>query len=155
MEYCLRRAEAKDYAVINDLFMEMLRTIYEKDEVQGYKEGDLDHYFSGGEDWICVAEKNGSIVAFLSIEVHREEVNYLYYDDFCVREKYRGMGIGTALMNEAENFCRTIGFENIVLHVEKSNALARKLYEKREFSVLRDDGSRLCLIKHVAGIILR
>ena len=149
MEYILRKATAEDAGRINDLFIEMLQTIFEDENIEGYKEGDLDYYFSGSEVWICVAEAAGEIVGFLSIEVHREEENFLYYDDFSVSRNYRGMGIGTALMAEAEKYCRTLGFNTIVLHVEKSNSSARRLYERSGFEILRDDGHRLCLIKHL------
>lgn len=149
MKMCLRKATAKDFDRINDLFREMLRAIYEKEEVEGYRDGDLEYYFIGGEDWICVAEVEGSIEGFLSIEVHREQDNYLYYDDFCVRERYRGRGIGTALMNQAEEYGRRIGFGLIVLHVEESNMSARRFYEKRGFALRRKDGTRLCLVKHL------
>lgn len=149
MNICLRKAVKEDFGRINELFVEMLCTIYSKEDMQGYKDGDLDYYFSGGEDWICVAEIDGKVEAFLSIEVHREEQNYLYYDDFNVSQTFRGQGIGSALMEKAEEFCRTLGFSAIVLHVEETNTRARKLYEKKGFTLLRNDGTRLCLIKHL------
>ncbi len=149
MEYILRKATAEDAGRINDLFIEMLQTIFEDENVEGYKPGDLDYYFSGNEDWICVAETEGRIIGFLSIEVHREVDNFLYYDDFSVSKNYRGMGVGTALMEEAEKYCKSLGFDSIVLHVEKDNADAQRLYERKGFALLRDDGRRLCLIKHV------
>lgn len=150
MEIRIRKAGKEDIGRINELFMEMLRAIYKKDDVEGYKDGDLDYYFSGGDDWICVAEIGGRIEGLLSIEVHREENNYLYYDDFSVSGDFRGRGIGGKLMDRAEEFCREIGFDAIVLHVEKTNACARRMYEKRGFGLLRDDGERLCLIKKLS-----
>lgn len=149
MEICFRKAVRDDFPAINALFQEMLCTIYHKDNAEGYKPGDLDYYFSGGEDWICVAEIEGQLAGFLSIEVHREEQNYLYYDDFSVSGQYRGRGIGAQLMDRAEEYCRALGFDAIVLHVEKGNAGARRLYEKRGFALLRDDGDRLCLCKRL------
>lgn len=149
MNSCLRKATTKDFSRINDLFKEMLQTIYEKDVVEGYKDGDLDYYFSDGEDWICVAEIDGSIVGFLSIEVHRGQENYLYYDDFSVNSDYRGKGIGTALMNRAEEYCKSIGFAMVILHVEERNVPARIFYEKRGFTVLRNEETRLRLVKRL------
>lgn len=149
MKWTLRKAEAKDAARINELFVEMLQTISRKDDVEGYKDGDLDYYFSGGEDWICVAESEGEIVAFLSIEVHHDEGGYLYYDDFSVSREYRGRGIGTALAAEAERYAERIGISAITLHVEKDNASARRLYGRMGFELYRDDGTRLLLIKHL------
>ena len=144
-----RKAVKEDFTRINELFMEVLRSIYEKEDVEGLKDGDLDYYFAGKEDWICVAEIDGRIEGFLSIEVHREEENFLYYDDFNVNKAYRSQGIGSALMDKAEEYCRSIGFSSIVLHVEETNTKARKLYDNRGFTLLRKDGTRLCLIKHL------
>lgn len=148
MEICYRKAVREDFSAINALFVEMLCTIYHKDQAEGYHEADMEYYFSGGEDWICVAEAEGKIVGFLSIEVHREEQEYLYYDDFSVSAACRGQGIGGQLMDRAEEYANSLGLSAVVLHVEKSNESARRFYEKRGFSVLRDDGDRLCLLKH-------
>ena len=129
MEIHLRKAAKEDFNRINELFRDMLRTIYGRDDVEGYKEGDMDHYFADGEDWICVADVDGKIEGFLSIEVHRENENYLYYDDFNVGKAYRGKGIGSAMMEKAEEYCRSLGFSIIILHVEESNTNARSFYE--------------------------
>ena len=147
MEYTLRIAAAADFDAVNALFIEMLQSIYNKEDVEGYKPGDLDYYFSGNEHRIYLAECDSRTVGFLSVEVHREEKNYLYYDDFSVSRNYRGCGIGTALMEEAEKYCRELGFSAAALHVEKANERARRFYDRKGFSVLRDDGSRLCLVK--------
>ncbi|MBP3655429.1 MAG: GNAT family N-acetyltransferase [Clostridia bacterium] len=149
MRICYRKAVREDFGRINELFMEMLRAIYGNADVKGYQAGDLDHYFAGKEDWICAAEIDGRIEGFLSIEVHREAQNYLYYDDFSISRRYRGKGIGSEMMRIAEEYCRSIGFSAIVLHAEETNAVARGFYEKRGFVLLRNDGTRLCLIKRL------
>ena len=149
MDIHYRKAVKEDFHRINALFMEMLRSIYKKDDVEGLHDGDLDYYFAGKEDWICVAEIDGQVEGFLSIEVHREEENFLYYDDFNVNAAYRGRGIGSALMDRAEAYCKSLGFSSIVLHVEETNTDARRLYERRGFTLLRQDGTRLCLIQHL------
>jgi len=151
MEYILRKAAASDAARICGLFIEMLQAIYGEEHPGGYRDGDLDPYFAGGEDRICVAEASETVVGFLAIEVHREEENYLYYDDFCVSRDYRGRGIGSALMHEAEEYCRQLGFSHMVLHVEKSNHSAYSFYTKRGFTVLREEETRLCLVKTLSA----
>ena len=129
----------------------MLRAIYENEDVKGYGDGDLDYYFAGKEDWICVAEIDGRIEGFLSIEVHREAENYLYYDDLSVSKAHRGKGIGTALLDKGEAYCKPLGLSTLVLHVETDNERARELYEKRGFTLLKTDGTRLCLVKRLPG----
>ena len=149
MRWILRKATAADRQRIEQLFVEMLQTIYRKTDVLGYAPGDLDRFFAG-EDRICIAEVEGSVVAFLSMEVHREQVDYVYLDDFSVSAAYRGAGIGTQLLAEAEKFAREIGFFNIVLHVETSNASARRLYERSGYELLNDEGNRVSMIKRIS-----
>jgi len=151
MEVRFRKAIKEDVARINELFQEMLRAIYGNEDVKGYGDGDLDYYFAGKEDWICVAEVGGRIEGFLSIEVHRENENFLYYDDLSVSKAHRGKGIGTALLEKGEAYCKTLGLSTLVLHVETDNERARELYEKRGFTLLKTDGTRLCLVKRLPG----
>lgn len=149
MEVKLRIAEKKDFSEINRLFILMLQSIYNNKDVKGYGENDLDYYFEGSENRIYLAEIGGNVAAFLSVELHREEENFIYYDDFSVEENYRNKGIGSLLMKEAENYAECKGINKIVLHAEKSNKKAIGFYEKRGFTLLRDEGSRIAMIKYL------
>ena len=131
MEWKIRKAVKKDEARIKELFIEMLQTIYSKQNVEGYEEGYLDKFFDNNEDWICVAEVNDSVVAYLSIEVHHEQVN----------------GIGTELIKTAERFAEEADISTIVFHVKKSNRSAFKLYERLGYSIMSEEDSRFRMIK--------
>ncbi len=144
----IRAAVPEDEDRIRALFREMLRTIYQTDTVKGYGPGALDRYWRGGEDRIFAAAE-GKVVGFLSVEIHREAQDYAYLDDFSVTESMRGRGIGTALLKRAETYARGLGIPAVLLHVEKSNGQARRLYERLGWSVFRDDGSRLLLLKEL------
>jgi ribosomal protein S18 acetylase RimI-like enzyme len=86
-------------------------------------------------------------VAYLSIEVHHEqEADYIYLDDLSVTESYRNLGIGSALIHEAENYAKEIGIQHILFHVEKTNTKAFQLYERLGYKVYRDDGNRYMMI---------
>lgn len=146
MTWSIRLAKEKDKTAIESLFLEMLRSIYGNEEVSGYETDYLLRFF-GGEDRIYVAETDGQVVAYLSIEVHREEQTFLYLDDFCVAAPYRGQGIGSQLLDCAEHYGRELGIGITVLHAEKSNSAARRLYERRGFELLAEEGSRLKLWK--------
>lgn len=56
MDTVLRVATAGDEAAIRRLFVEMLRTIFHTQEVEGYPAGYVGRFFTGGEDKILVAE---------------------------------------------------------------------------------------------------
>ncbi len=147
MNYSIRIAVPEDERKIRELFIEMLQTIYHTEDVQGYELGCLDRYWVSGEERIFVAEDE-DVVAYLSVEVHHEpDMDYIYLDDLSVTKAYRNLGIGSALIREAEIYARKIGIRDIVFHVEKSNTSAFRLYERLGYKVFRDDDSRYLMNK--------
>ena len=40
-----RKAQSSDFNRLNELFIEMLQTIYNTEQVDGYSSGDMDHFF--------------------------------------------------------------------------------------------------------------
>lgn len=144
--FVIRGAVMSDEERIRELFLEMMRSIYANDDVKDYEAGYLDRYWKNGEDVIFVADK-GEVVAFLSAEVHRDQRDYVYLDDFSVTEACRGKGIGTELLKAAENHAMRLGIPAILLHVEKKNEKAKRLYERLGYSPFRDDGNRLLMKK--------
>ena len=148
MDTVFRVATAGDEAAIRRLFVEMLRTIFHTQEVEGYPAGYVGRFFTGGEDEILVAEQAGMVVGFLSLESHRErEPPFLYLDDFSVTAACRGQGIGSRLLDMAEGYAAALGLGEIHLHVERDNLGARRLYRRRGFGVLAEQGARLLLGK--------
>ena len=148
MDYVLRKAKAVDTIRIEELFIEMLQAIYHTDDVEGYGTGFLDKFFSDKEDWICVAEYENDVVAFLSIEVYKDE-DYIYLDDLSVKEGCRNQGIGTKLIHAAEKYAREIGITKIVFHVEKENENAHRLYSRLGYNEDTYEGSRIRMSKSV------
>lgn len=149
MSWTLGKAEKKDSNRINELFIEMLQTIYHTDQVNGYAEGDLDRFFDGRDEWISIAIDEGKIVAFLSIEVHHEEEEYVYLDDLSVTKQYRNQGIGTTLIRNAEKYAKDINIHEICFHVEKSNSEAFRLYQRLGYEIYEDQGSRYLMLKKI------
>lgn len=146
MEYMIRGAKKEDESIIRSLFVEMLRTIYHTDDVEEYEEGYLDRYWTESEDRLFVAD-NGKVVAYLGVEVHHDEHDYLYLDDLSVTEKCRNMGIGSELIKKAESYAKEIGIDAVLFHVEKTNEDALRLYERLGYEVFRDDDNRFLLKK--------
>ena len=142
----IRKATKEDEKSIRSLFIEMLRTIYHTDDVKGYEDGYLDRYFNDGEDRIYVAD-DGRVIAFLSIEVHHEDRDYLYLDDLSVTETCRNMGIGTRLIRKAESYAGEIKITAVLFHVEKTNTDALRLYERLGYQIFQDEDSRFLLKK--------
>jgi ribosomal protein S18 acetylase RimI-like enzyme len=55
--------------------------------------------------------------------------------DLSVSERFRSMGLGNALMQKAESFCRDLGIPQMTLHQFTPNPVARHLYEKRGYRI--------------------
>ena len=147
MGYRIRKAISDDEQRIRELFIEMLKTIYHTEDVEGYESGYLDRYWTNGEDVLFAAEDN-EVVAYLAVEVHREdEMDYVYLDDLSVTEKYRSQGIGSSLIHDAEAYAQEIGIQHILFHVEKSNTEAFRLYVRLGYKIFRDDGNRYLMKK--------
>ena len=148
MEFIYRKAELSDSERISELFIEMLKTIYNTDDVEGYEEGYLNKYFSESEDLIYVAECDKKVVAFLSVEVYKTD-GYVYLDDLSVTEKYRNRGIGSKLIKLAEDYSKDIGVSAIVFHVDKTNEKAHQLYRRLGYTDNEDQGNRMRMVKEI------
>lgn len=149
-KFKIREAVSSDEERIQELFLEMLRAVYQTEDTEEYGNIDLDRFCNGNEDRIYVAEEDGRVVAFLSVEVHHEQKDYLYLNDFAVAKAYRNKGIGTKLIDAAESYARQKGIPAVLLHVEKTNRSALRLYERSGYSIFRDDGNRYLLKKEVS-----
>lgn len=150
MNCTIRKATKTDIDKIQALFIQMLQTIYKNKDVHGYENGYLNHFFDG-DDIIYVAEADGDIVGFLSIEVYaKEETPFLYLDDFSVVESYRGNGIGTKLLYFAEQYARKYHIEHIVLHAETFNLRAQRLYQRLGYEKNESTDDRIRMIKQIS-----
>lgn len=148
MKIKIRNAVPEDEERIRELFLEMLQTIYQREDVEGYPEGYLDRYWNGEKDRLFVAEDR-EVVAFLSVEVHEEENLYIYLDDLSVTKAYRNQGIGSALIQKAEDYAKESRISAVLFHVEKSNKDAYCLYQRLGYGTYRDDGHRVLLKKDI------
>lgn len=67
----------------------------------------------------------------LDAEAHKDEY---YIDTICVTKEARGLGIGTRLLQFAEQQGRQLGYSKISLNVELEKSDARRLYERMGYS---------------------
>ena len=88
-----------------------------------------------------VAELDGRVVGHLFLRIAEDAIyvredlrTYAYVSDLFVREEARGLGIGTALMAEAERFAREHGLRRLMIGVLSGNARAEQLYTRLGFS---------------------
>ena len=151
-----RRSIPEDNPTINELFIEMIKTINERminDGVEpytelekGYEDGYLDTFYVNDNRVIFVADANGVVIGYLSTVAYD---NYLYLDDYCVSEKFRGYGIGSALIKTAENFAREKGLDEVHLHVQTANHESREFYSRKGYEYISEEEKRMLLGKKV------
>ncbi len=149
MDIVFRTATLRDKTAIENLFIEMLRSIYQKEIVVGYESDYLNRFFNDSEDRVIIAELNNTVIGYISVELKRENVPFAYLDDFCVQKEYRSRGIGTKLLQLSEIYANENGITDILLHVETANLSAQKLYKKNGYEILKTDGSRILMKKHL------
>jgi GNAT superfamily N-acetyltransferase len=71
---------------------------------------------------------------------------YLY--SFRVMEMFRGRGIGTRLLAEAEHITRSRGMQVVTLAVSKENPGALRLYERLGYEIFADEAGRWSYTDH-------
>ena len=147
MGILFRTATFYDKTVIENLFMEMLKSIYQTETVKGYEADYLNRFFANSGDRIIVAELEHTVIGYISVELKHENVPFAYLDDFCVQNEYRNQGIGTQLLKLAQTYAVEADMSAILLHVEASNTSAQRLYERNKYERYRTDGSRILMKK--------
>lgn len=90
-----------------------------------------------GELIDIVAEVDGKVVANSEVEKRSDVMRHVGYVGIGTKSGYRGVVIGTELMNALTEESRASGLKILVLTHFSTNKIARKLYEKIGF---RDAG---------------
>ncbi len=89
-----------------------------------------------GTDFLLVAEQDDEIAGYISAQRGRlKRVLHTAYIVVGIREKFRGMGIGTEFFNQLDCWAKDRGIIRLELTVVCTNHVARKLYEKNGFTI--------------------
>ena len=75
---------------------------------------------------------NKGIHVHLDVEAHDDEY---YIDTICVSNNARGQGIGTKLLQFAEQRGKELGYDKLSLNVELEKVDARRLYERMGYVI--------------------
>lgn len=156
MPIIYRDATKEDIIAINNLFIELVKTVnkrMEKENIEPYKklENGLNNnawneFFKNDDKKIIVAEDNNKVIGFLSVINHKD---YVYLDDYCVNNDYRGKGIGSKLMSMADEYARKKNINKINTHVESANHESIDFYMNKGFKIQEKQGHRLLITKEV------
>lgn len=125
----IRRGEYRDIENICDIMMAtdpFKRLGYTRDRCREVALAGIE------EGWIKVAEVNDEVIGFIIYRVFDGFPLGGYIRAIAVKENYRGLGVGSKLMDAAEKDIFKYR-ANAFLLVSSFNKLARKFYEKRGY----------------------
>jgi GNAT superfamily N-acetyltransferase len=86
-----------------------------------------------------LAEMDGELAGFAIFLSHPStwvKNDDCYLEDLYLDQKFRGHGVGRALMDDLIAICKRNGWERLYWHTDEGNATARKLYD----SYVKSDG---------------
>lgn len=151
-----RKSIKKDISEINNLFIELVNTVNERmirngikpytGMENGFENGYLNNFYINDSKVIYVATDDEKVVGFISI-INYENDGYIYIDDYCVNDNYRGLGIGTKLMDLAFQYARSKKIDEVRTHVVTTNYESIQFYKNYGFNRVEEDGIRLLIKK--------
>lgn len=84
-----------------------------------------------------VAQIDDAIVGYLAGSFNNDvsylNINYAEIDTFYIEPDYQSGGIGTMLINQFKDLCRSRGFKKLRLTASAKNSQARRFYAKKGF----------------------
>lgn len=147
MEYRLRPITAEESGLLAEFLYQAIfvpegapappKSILHKLELRVY----IDGFGKGPADIGLAAEVNGKAVGAAWVRIMHD---YGHIDDdtpsfaISLYKEYRGLGIGTALMEEMLHILKSRGYKQASLAVQKAN-YAVKLYKKVGFEIIGEN----------------
>ena len=133
MENKIRRFDKKDAAGVKELILTILTKEYPFDK-SAYSDSDLDkvdEVYGGSKDSFFVSDDGGSIAGTVGIK--EDDKDSALLRRFFVSPDHRRRGVGSALLNEALEFCRKEGYKKVIFRCTDRMRDAMRLCEKKGF----------------------
>jgi ribosomal protein S18 acetylase RimI-like enzyme len=107
---------------------------------------------------LWVAELRGRLIGQLFVHLERRQYErsngemraYIY--GFRVRPAYRSQGIGSHMLEMVEADLLRRGYRKVSLNVGQDNQAARRLYERKGYSVVGSDPGRWSYLDHEGNL---
>lgn len=127
---------------IRELFDGFIYDFYElckipRDELERY----LKKIVKNADVYVAYVKKKP--VGIISFYCNDEKNKYGYLTNFAIKEKYRGKGIGSLLLEILETQCKKKGIEKVGLEVNINNHVAIGIYKKRGFKEVEYRGGKV------------
>ena len=141
MDYFIREAERKDVAQMLDLIKELAEFERALQEVEVTESELLESGFGPNPAYKSFVADLGGQVAGMPLVYPRYSTwkgSSLHLEDLIVNQKFRGLGIGTALLDQVVKYGHALGVRRINWEVLDWNEPAITFYENKGAHVLRD-----------------
>ena len=145
LKFCIREAVETDLPALEwDGEYERFRLVYRRAMTEAKK----------GRQVLLLADYNNLIVGQIFILLNTVNADprpqpytgYLY--SFRVKTDYRNQGIGSSLIENAENVLLERSFRRVLIGVAKENRDARRLYQRHGYKIVADDPGEWTFIDH-------
>lgn len=96
-------------------------------------DSDYSEYIDNPDKIIFLAYSEGTCVG--QIVLRKDWNKYAFVEDICVSKMVRGQGVGTALMQKAEQWAKSVGMDGLALETQDNNLWACRFYTKCDFVI--------------------
>ena len=157
MNYTIREMQETEYPLLKDFLYESIfvpegaapppRSVVESPELQVY----ITDFGTEKHDKALAAEAGGKVVGAVWVRIMND---YGHVDDqtpsfaLALYREYRGLGIGTALMEQMLALLKRLGYEQASLSVQKAN-YAVKLYRKLSFEIAEEKEEEYIMVRRL------
>lgn len=141
MDFIIREATAADMPEVLILIQELATFEKEETAVEITADDLVRHGFGAENLFHCfVGEVDGAVVgaALIYPRYSTWKGPVIHLEDLIVSEKVRGIGMGTALLDEVIKYGKQLGVKRINWEVIDWNEPAIEFYEKKGARILRD-----------------
>lgn len=157
MDDMIRKMKKTEYPLLNDFLYEAIhipqdaetppRSIINIPELQVY----VEQFGRGRADYALAAEMDSKIVGAVWVRIMND---YGHIDEktpslaISLYKPYRGLGIGTALMEAMLSLLKGKGYESVSLSVQQANAAVR-MYQRLGFQIVDENEEEYLMVKEL------
>ncbi len=157
MDDMIRKMKKTEYPLLNDFLYEAIhipqdaeappRSIINIPELQVY----VEQFGRGRADYALAAEVDSKIVGAVWVRIMND---YGHIDEktpslaISLYKPYRGLGIGTALMEAMLSLLEGKGYESVSLSVRQANAAVR-MYQRLGFQIVDENEEEYLMVKEL------
>lgn len=157
MDYTIRQIKETEYLLLENFIYDAIfvpegatapqKTIINNPELQVY----ISEFGTKKDDFCLVAEKDNNIIGAAWVRIMND---YGHIDDetpslaVSLHKKYRGLGIGTAMMKKLLCYLKIKGYSKTSLAVQKTN-YALKMYNNLGYKIVHENEDEYIMINYL------